>query len=134
MGWRRSKVVSFGAVAASSVLLAACGTPPPPPSPPKTPANLVSNAEWDSIVEGLTLPEVEARLGKRLVLSYEYSYSFYPSGTAVDQSFEYTSEVGRCYQRVSVSLSNVSSDYRSLGPMRVTNKYNSKFDCDGIIK
>jgi hypothetical protein len=133
MGWRRSKVVSFGAVAVGSALLAACGPPPPPP-PPKTPANLVSNAEWDSITDGMTLAEVEARLGKRLTLSYESSYSFYPSGTAVIQSFEYSSELGRCYQSISVSLSNVNSDYLSLGPMRVNNKYNSKFDCDGIIK
>ena len=126
--------MSLGAFAAATTLLVSCGPPPPPPPPPRTPANLVSNAEWDSITDGMSLADVEARLGKRLALSYEYSYSFYPSGTAVSQSFEYTSEFGRCYQSISVSLSNVSSDYLGLGPMRVTDKYNSKFDCDGIIK
>jgi hypothetical protein len=134
MGRRRNTTVSIGAFAATTAMLVGCGPPPPPPPPPRTPANLVSNAEWDSITDGMSLADVEARLGKRLALSYESSYSFYPSGTAVDQSFEYTSELGPCSQSISVTLSNVSSDYRSLGPMRVTNKYNSKFDCGGIIK
>ena len=98
--------MSIGAFAAATALLVGCGPTPPPPS--RTPANLVSNAEWDSITEGMSLADVEARLGKRLALSYESSYSFYPAGTAVNQSFKYSSEFGRCFQSISVSLTNVN--------------------------
>jgi hypothetical protein len=131
MGWRRSKVVSFGAVAVGSALLAACGTPPPPP--PKTPANLVSNAEFASITRGITVEEVERRLGKRLQVESD-SINIIGGEAWIFRSYGYTGELGPCYQSISVRVSNVTSTFDSIGPLVVSDVSKYEFGCDGIVK
>jgi len=134
MGWRR-KIAALGlGLGALGVVTACEPAPPPPTQPPKTPEILISNAEYDSVFEGLTLWEVETRLRKQLVLDMESTYdSSY--GTYVTRYYSYDAEFGDCWQMSTFVFDNTDADYNIVpGELHLSSKHRSQFDCEGIVK
>ncbi len=127
----RLAMVAFGFAALG--VITGCEPAPPPPAAPTTPANLVSNAQFNVIVEGMSLEDVEWALGKRLTLVYESSDVLPNSVTLVLQAYAYESEVGECRQRVTFSFENIDETYNNV-PLHVFDKSKQELSCGGIIK
>ena len=115
-------------------VITGCEPAPPPPAAaaPSTPANLVSRAQFDAIVEGMSLEDVEWALGKRLTLTAESS-SQLSNATYVLRRYEYESEFGDCSQSVSFLFGNIDDNYRNV-PQFLDSKSKYEFSCAGIVK
>jgi hypothetical protein len=108
-------------------VMTGCEPAPPPPA-----SNLVTNAQFNVIVEGMSLADVEWALGKRLTL---YSQSNSSSGSFTYSSRVYVDsfEVGSCIQSVGFSFDNIGPDYEP-GPFKLSYKLKSEYNCEGIVK
>jgi hypothetical protein len=115
-------------------VMTGCEPAPPPPASaaPSTPANLVSNAQFNVIVEGMSLEDVEWALGKRLTLSYESSTQL-SNATFVLRRYEYEAEFGDCSQSVSFLFGNIDDNYRNV-PQFLDSKSKYESSCAGIVK
>jgi len=125
-------MVAFG-FAALGVITGCEPAPPPPAAAPTTPANLVSRAQFDVIVNGMSLADVEWALGKRLTLIYESSDVLPNSVTLVLQAYVYESEVGDCRQRLTFRFENVDDNINSV-PLHVYDKSKQEVSCGGVVK
>ncbi|CAB4828047.1 unannotated protein [freshwater metagenome] len=123
-------MVAFGFAALG--VITGCEPAPPPPAAPTTPANLVSRAQFDVIVDGMSLEDVEWALGKRLTLTYESS-SELSHATLILRSYSYESEVGECRQYTSFSFENVDDNFDNV-PFRLYDKSKYELSCGGVIK
>ena len=126
----RLAMVAFGFAALG--VITGCEPAPPPPAAPTTPANLVSRAQFDVIVEGMSLEDVEWALGKRLSLVYESSTQL-SNATFVLRRYEYEAEFGDCSQSVSFLFGNVDDNFRNV-PQFLDSKSKYEFSCAGIVK
>lgn len=124
--------LAFGALA---VVTACEPSPPPPAEGPKTPPELVSNAEYDAIVAGLNINDVNWILRKPLELAYEDQVPL-PTGLGVEQVWVLETALGECQQYVEVALTNVDENLQVLpGPITVVDKYREQTaGCEGIVK
>ena len=102
------------------------------PAPPPPVSNLVTNAQFNVIVEGMSLADVEWALGKRLTFSSE---SNFVSGSYSSSSRFYSDifELGSCIQGVSFSFRNTDDQLRPV-PFQLSSKSKFEFDCEGIVK
>ena len=124
----------LGALALGAIGVSAACEPPPPP-PPKTPENLVSHAEYDIVVEGMTLADAEWNLRKTLSLEVEASFPLGGGGTYITKTYGYEGELGDCYQHVSFTFDNADDDLNVIPcPLLLDAKYRSEVDCEGIVK
>jgi hypothetical protein len=134
MGMKR-KIATLVLALGGLALVAACeAAPPPPTTPPKTPPVLISNAEYDAIVEGMAVVDVEWALQKPLTFESESSYTG-STGTYVTRYYSYDAEFGDCWQRTSYVFDNTDEDFDIVpGPLRLSSKHRSEYDCEGIVK
>jgi hypothetical protein len=125
----RLAMVAFGFAALG--VITGCEPAPPPPAAPTTPANLVSNAQYDVIAVGMSLEDVEWALGKRLTLSSD-STTQYSFGTVISRRYKYESEYLDCDQTVSLGFTN--RDDSGIRPLFLESKSRYEYDCAGIVK
>ncbi|MSY80244.1 MAG: hypothetical protein F2694_11425 [Actinobacteria bacterium] len=113
-------------------VITGCEPAPPPPAAaaaPTTPANLVSRAQYDAIVDGMSLEDVEWALGKRLTLFSESN-----SGTLSSRIYADTFEFGACTQSVYFGFQNYDVYSSDTLPFQLGNKAKYEYSCEGIIK
>ncbi len=112
-------------------VMTGCEPAPPAATAPATPANLVSNAQYDVIAVGMSLEDVEWALGKRLTLSSD-STSQYSFGTVISRRYKYESDYLDCDQTVSFGFTN--RDNSVIRPLFLESKSRYEYDCSGIVK
>ncbi len=127
-------MVAFG-FAALGVITRCEPAPPPPAAAPTTPANLVSNAQYDVITVGMSLEDVEWALGKRLTLKYDSTSRSTSRGvviTVISRRYEYESDFLDCDQSLSFEFTNYSNS--SIVPLFLESKSRNQYSCEGIVK
>ena len=135
MGIMKKCILGALAIGAIGVSAACEPPPPPPPPPPKTPENLVSHAEYDIVIEGMTLADAERLLRKTLWLEVEASFPLGGGETYITKTYGYEGELGECYQYVSFTFDNADDDLNVIpGPLLLDSKDRSEVDCEGIVK
>ncbi|MCX6526005.1 MAG: hypothetical protein NTX58_14780 [Actinobacteria bacterium] len=121
----RSAMVAFGFAALG--VITGCEPPPPPPV-----SNLVTNAQFNVIVEGMSLADVEWALGKRLTL-FSQSNTSYGDVTFGSRIYVDSFELGSCFQSVGFSFDNIGDDLKP-GPFKLSYESKSEYNCEGIVK
>lgn len=126
---RVSRIVAAGAIAA------AVGGLAPSTAAAATPTNLVSNAQFASVHDGMTLAQVQTAIGgKRLHFRNETTSSLPGTWTLVQRDYDRTSSSGSCHQTVRFSFHNARADGSGPGPMVLWTKSREEFGCEGIVK
>lgn len=134
MGFKR-KLSALALVFGALTVATACEpSPPPPTEPPKTPVELISNAEYDAIAEGMYIEDVNWLLQKQIPLAQETTVST-PTGTAIQRIYLFEGTFGKCYQEVIVVMENVNEDFEVVSDQPfVVDKLRQQTDCEGIVK
>jgi hypothetical protein len=128
--WKIERILVAAALAAAAVGLT------PSPASAATPTQLVSNAQWDAVKEGMTVAQVQSAIGgKRIYLDYESTSSWYPSGTVVFRSYLRSGRAGDCFQTLVFNFDNIDDSRTALGPMTLDSKAKRlESGCAGIVK
>ena len=102
------------------------------PAPPPPVSNLVTNAQFNVIVEGMSLADVEWALGKRLTFSSESNFVIPPYSIGT-RSYSDTFKLGSCRQSVSFIFQNTDDQLNPV-PFQLSSKAKYEYNCEGIVK
>ncbi len=100
-----------------------------------TPDNLISNAQYDQLWEGMTEPALSAFLAKSLTVA-EWGTLEYPNGTVVNyQLWEWDASFGNCRQDTVFLFTDADGSGTPYPAMQLTDWGQQQTpECEGIVK